>query len=508
MRSTKFLIVVMDGLRPDVVTPALMPRLAEFRDSGAWFANARASWPSVTRVNNVSLGTGAVPGEHGIWYNNFYDPGVYPDREIDLSVMSDVQQADEIYGRLIETPTMGEHLAGAGRRYAVIHTATAGASWLLDYRGDRLGHAHYSFAGAYSCTPQGLHGTVEKVLGPQPQPSYPNSAQLEYAFDVFQEVLRPQIKPDVTAIWLMEPDKSLHRDGIHGPVATAALRGLDLLFGRIHDWWQQHNGKGEEDWALLVLSDHGHCARHRRVNVVHRLQAAGFDVTEDCAGPGVYLSGGSPCGVYWKQPSDAAARALVQWLQRQEWIGHIFSRSDHPVEGRYPGTFSLRLVGLDNRRVPDILFSVRGDDALDGGGYAGRALMRGSEDAKPHGSGHGGLTEAEMRTVLIAAGSPFEPGLRIDTPASISDVLPTILSVYGLSSAPAACGRVLEEALRSGPRTPPASGGHTYEARDGAGYRQTVRVATVGRRRYVLQGEAGGLDGASAAAVGAREELP
>ncbi len=496
MSGTKFLLIVMDGLRPDLVTRELMPCLAEFRDSWAWFANARAAYPSVTRVNNVSLATGAHPGEHGIWYNNFYDPTVYPDREIDLSVMSDVFQADGIYGKLIEVPTIGQYLADAGRRYALIHTATAGAAWLLDYRGDRLGHAHYSFAGAYACTPDWLHGVVEKVLGPQPQPQYPNLPQLEYAFDVFQEVVRPRVAPDVTVMWLMEPDKSLHRDGIHGPVAVSALRGLDALFGRIHDWWQQHNGKGEEDWQLIVLSDHGHSVRHRRVDVLGRLQAAGFDITENPAGRRAYLSGGSPCGVYWRNGSEAGAAELVRWLQGQEWIGHIFTRNDHPVEGRYPGTLSHAVVGLSNRRVPDVLFSPRGDDAPDSAGYPGRFLMRGSEGERPHGSGHGGLTESEMRTVLIAGGSAFEPRRRIETPASISDVLPTILSVYGRESVAAASGRVLGEALRRGPRRSPASVEQTHEAGDGRDYRQTVRVAMVCRRRYVLQGGTGLLDGA------------
>ena len=488
MDNRRFLVLVMDGLRPDLVTPERMPRLAAFRDTWSVASESRAQYPTVTRVNKVSFATGATPGEHGVWYNGFYDPSVYPDRKIDLSVMSDVLESDKIYGRLIEVPTIGEYLARAGRRYAAIHTATAGASWLIDYRGDQLGHAHYSFAGEYSCHPRELAETAEQTLGPQPQPDYPNLPQLEYAFDLFVEVMRPRFTPDVTVIWLSEPDKTLHRDGVDGPLATAALKGLDRLFGRAHDWWAEVNGKGEEEWQLVVLSDHGHSRRCGRFDVAGRIREAGFDLSERPATGRPYLSTAYPCGVY-SEDDDSVVPRLAEWLQRQEWIGHLFTASDDPVHGSVPGTFSYRLVDIHNRRLPDLLFSLRGDDESDPSGFSGRFHTFGNEGDAPSGTGHGGLTQSELRTVLFAGGSCFAHARATDAPASISDVTPTILSCLGLRTDTGSSGRVLSEILAADADAVPVRAQYErFVTGTEAGYSQTIDVARLNGRSYIAGG--------------------
>jgi len=43
---TRVLIVVFDGLRPDMVTEETMPTLRRFADEGVWYPNARAVFPS------------------------------------------------------------------------------------------------------------------------------------------------------------------------------------------------------------------------------------------------------------------------------------------------------------------------------------------------------------------------------------------------------------------------------------------------------------------------------
>lgn len=492
--NRRFLVLVMDGLRPDLVTHERMPRLSAFRDSWSVAREARAQYPTVTRVNKVSFATGATPGEHGVWYNGFYDPSVYPDRKIDLSVMSDVLESDEIYGRLIQVPTIGEYLARAGRRFIAIHTASAGASWLVDYRGDKLGHAHYSFAGEYSCFPRELVAAAEQVLGPQPQAEYPNLPQLEYAFDLFVEVMRPRYAPEVSVIWLGEPDKSLHRDGIDGPLTTASLEGLDRIFGRAHDWWAETNGKGEEEWQLVVLSDHGHSTRCGRFDVARRIRDAGFDLSERPTEDGPYLSTAYPCAVY-SAGDDELVRRLAGWLQQQEWVGHLFTPSDDPVYGSVPGTFSYTLVGIDNSRLPDLVFSLRGDDEAAPSGYDGRFHTFGNESDTPSGTGHGGLTQSELRTVLFAGGSCFAPRRITDIPASISDVTPTLLACMGLQTDHGSSGRVLSELLSVTDTIPEAPPRERHVVGNDQGYSQTIEIARVGARSYVTGGTTAPLSG-------------
>jgi len=65
---------VLDGLRPDYVTPELMPMLWELRQRGAWSEAHHAVFPTVTRVNAPSLATGAGPGVYGLMENAIYVP--------------------------------------------------------------------------------------------------------------------------------------------------------------------------------------------------------------------------------------------------------------------------------------------------------------------------------------------------------------------------------------------------------------------------------------------------
>ena len=52
------ILVVLDGLRRDFVTPTLTPRLHEFRARAEWFALHRSTFPSATRVVSSTLATG------------------------------------------------------------------------------------------------------------------------------------------------------------------------------------------------------------------------------------------------------------------------------------------------------------------------------------------------------------------------------------------------------------------------------------------------------------------
>ena len=62
MSRAKFLFVLFDGLRRDMIRPDLMPNLHRFR--GAWcdFPNSSSAFPSETRVQVSSFVTGAFCG--------------------------------------------------------------------------------------------------------------------------------------------------------------------------------------------------------------------------------------------------------------------------------------------------------------------------------------------------------------------------------------------------------------------------------------------------------------
>lgn len=67
----RVLIVLFDGLRPDLVKPSLTPKLVRLQRRGAVLccavlARQRTVSPSETRIALTSLVTGATPDRHGI----------------------------------------------------------------------------------------------------------------------------------------------------------------------------------------------------------------------------------------------------------------------------------------------------------------------------------------------------------------------------------------------------------------------------------------------------------
>src|SRR5262245_49508706 len=77
------LVIVVDGLRPDYITPALMPRLVRLGQRGVVFTAHHSAVPTVTRVNASTIATGTYPETHGLLGNNVYVPSVNAARGLD-----------------------------------------------------------------------------------------------------------------------------------------------------------------------------------------------------------------------------------------------------------------------------------------------------------------------------------------------------------------------------------------------------------------------------------------
>jgi len=70
--DTTVLLMVADGLRPDYVTPDLMPNLCREAEGGVLCTAHHAAIPTLTRVNSATLSTGCYPAHHGIVDNTLY----------------------------------------------------------------------------------------------------------------------------------------------------------------------------------------------------------------------------------------------------------------------------------------------------------------------------------------------------------------------------------------------------------------------------------------------------
>jgi predicted AlkP superfamily pyrophosphatase or phosphodiesterase len=474
--ESRFLVLVLDGLRPDLVTHEDMPNLAAFRDGGASLGLSRAQFPTHTRVNKTSFSSGSTPKHHGVHFNKIFDPAL-SDQVIDLGDHADVAQADE-QGRLITATTIGHALRDAERQFALVHCGMSGAPWLLNYRGDRIGQEHISMAGYQHSTAEAAR-LVSEELGDLPDPKGVNYNRSRFAFEAFRQVLYPSLAPQVGLIWSDEPDKSLHVDGLRGPVSKAAFMHIDALVGEVVGWWRQHADK--DNLNLIIMSDHGHVETVGGYPIAEPMREAGLPITTDPNAPGALLLPFGSGGLYLRDQPKQVLFDMVEWLQAQDWCGNLFTADVDGANGIVPGTFSKALASLDHPRSPDLLFTLRRLPAAPPEFPFGRTL-----DPSGKGSTHGGLHVEELSNICFAAGPDFKQRYRSETAGGIVDITPTILHVLGIDRPATMVGRALGDLLVDG-AAPADAAAPVEEVTASAGrFRQRLNLRRLAGRNLAL----------------------
>lgn len=477
MADRRVLIVAFDALRPDMVTPELMPNLCRFAAEGVRFANNRSTYPTETRVNQTALVTGASPSRHGIVGNRFLDLVASPDRLFNTGDESELSAADKrLDGRLVDTPVLSEILAEKGLDLAVVSAGTPGGCRILSHKAEGQGFFRLALKRPDASVPADRIAAAIERVGPIPEHRIPSLEWLTYTTDIYFEYIEPEIAPAVTILWYCEPDNSYHYKGIGTPDNLAAIRAVDTEFGRILDW---RAAQGlEESLQIMTLSDHGQLTvTSEALDVAARMREAGFSVGENVDGDqDAILSLSSAGGLYVRNSDPALIARITAWLQSQPWCGPVFTR-----DGR--NALSHDQIGIAHRRAPDIGFVVASDDRVNEQGLAGTSLQ---DSAYPLGGGlHGGLNAKELHNWLCLGGSVFESGAVVERPSGIIDVLPTVLNLLGLESPPTVQGRVLNEALADSVIEPPETETETFACEGADGYRAHLTVSRVGTTRYL-----------------------
>jgi phosphonoacetate hydrolase len=477
----RVLVVVFDGLRPDLVRADTTPNLHRFREQAACFVQARSVFPSMTRVCSSSIATGAPPATHGIVGNTFFCPEVAADRPLDLDKLEDFRRFARAGLPALTAPTFADVLAAASKRLAIVHGGTPGATFALAPRADANGHWVYNVRGPEaSLTPEAGYA-MRAQFGPEPARDRPLFAVVDRVADVFVEHVLGTLKPEVALAWFPEPDTSGHFIGIGAPETLAVLGRCDAQFGRILDAFEARGWS--ERSLLIVLSDHGQITVTEQVPLFDDLSRAGFP-TATTAEEGAMLLGvpGAFGELRLLEGDEHRRDRVVAWLQEHPAIGHLFTRDLDGIDGAAPGTLSLRLVGLDHARAPDIAFTLRSGTEPDHYGLPGRGLF--ISGVPVNGGMHGGLNPHEMSTVLILGGPGVLQGVRIEAPAGLIDVAPTVLAVLGLEPPATMMDQPLAAAFGA-----PATPWREVVAQAGRhGYRQEVRARRVAGATYLMQG--------------------
>ncbi len=257
--TPKVLLIGIDGVRPDVLAQVATPNIDALAASGWYTAEARTTTPSVSGPSWSSMLTGVWPGKHGVTNNNFtgrdYDtwPGFLTRAERERPELATYAALDWL--PLGELPEGGPVLP-----------ATIDARAVLD--GYDLG---------WAAADGEVTAHAVRHLG--------------------------QADPDVMFVYLGNPDETSHQHGSIGTEYRDAIALADSHVGMLIDAVRARPGYENEDWLVLISTDHG-----RSADGGH-----GGDSPEEMT---IFILASGAATVDWPQPGpahivDVAATALA-----------------------------------------------------------------------------------------------------------------------------------------------------------------------------------------------------
>ena len=110
----RVVVVVLDGMRRDLIDEARTPALARFARRSHSFAAHRSMFPSATRVVSASFATGCTPARHELQGNTL---ALLEDGRLvyhDAGHPEFLQHKRRVTGRSLAVPTLAERLAPHG----------------------------------------------------------------------------------------------------------------------------------------------------------------------------------------------------------------------------------------------------------------------------------------------------------------------------------------------------------------------------------------------------------
>lgn len=451
------LVFVIDGLRPDAIAPEDTPTLYRLRAEGVDFTDGHAVFPTVTRVNAATLATGLQPGTHGIVGNQLYVPAVDPRRALNTGEYRNLLTLDH-------ARTLADRLHAHGRRFAAVSSGSTGSAFLLNPRapeGVGVLVNGYLDPGKTVAYPGDVNETILARFGaaPDKKTADPFDAVVGWAQRVLREYVLPELRPDVVIDWITEPDHTQHGVGVGSPAARHAIRHADREVAQVLAMLDPASTD------VFVVSDHGFTTNTAGIDVARALINS-TDV--------VLASSGQAVAVH---VSDGDVAAIARFIQSQEWGGVLFT-----PRGTVNGTFPLELIHLTG---PDLLFTFPWTSDPSAFAVRGTDLAMLAPGGKLHHSDHGSMSPWNVRNTFFAWGADFKRSATVRAPAGNVDVAPTILALLGLGDTDGLDGRVLREALASGPGVDtPVVETRTHTVEAGA-YRAAIQISTVDGRRYV-----------------------
>ena len=423
-------LVVLDGLRGDLVGEAFTPNLHRLATAARWYPNHRSVFPSATRVNSASLATGCFPASHGLHGNVIAldeGDGLVP---VPVGPPEFRERLRRATGRTLRRPTLSERLRGHGGAASWLNSS-AGAAHMQDPDGHGLLlHRNGSHRPGFepvdgperldvTYDAAGDRETTRRFCAALDEAAAPEAATPEAA--ALAAAAHPA--PDGYALhtlWLCEPDHSQHVMELGSGEHRALVRAADANAADVVAAVGRMRERGEEV-LLVVCSDHGHETTDQVIPVEALMIEAGLKADAESSDV-VFASSGMGALVYLSAAAWPRRDHIVEWLRRQPWCGPVFAGA------------ALAEVGQCEAGGLAIAFAMAGRDAPNRFGIPGISHVAGcrfsTTDAPGRGQ-HGGLGRYETNPVLIIDDGSGD-ARRIEARTNAVDVAPTILDFLGV----------------------------------------------------------------------------
>lgn len=480
-------LLVWDGMRPDLITERNTPALWKLARDGVNFRRHHSVYPTATNVNGAAIATGVYPNRSGLLANREYRPLLDPSKAFDTSETEIIRKADKLSGeKYLALPTVAEVVREAGLKTAIAGTKSVAflhhrqAEWTIALSKDSF----TKFAAAPM--PSSLREETLRLLGPfLTGPAHSDDQRNAYATRALTEIFWRDDLPAFSLLWLSDPDLAQHDHSPGDDASMAAIRSSDRNLAVVLDALSKKNARETTD--VLVASDHGFSTIERSIDFPAALRTAGFDAVaafERAPKAGQVMVAGNAGTIlfYIIEHDRAVTSRLVEWLQHSDFAGVIFTRE------KFEGTFPLEAVRANTPDAPDVMVALRWNPKRNRFGVPGQII---TDAARGAGKGsHVTLSEFDVHNTLIASGPHFRRGMVNDLPSGNIDLAPTILNLLELAAPHKFDGRILAEAM-AGDSAPPQPITETLEAGRSFStgqWRQHLRISRVGETTYFDHG--------------------
>jgi len=239
----------------------------------------------------------------------------------------------------------------------------------------------------------------------------------------------------------------------HGYSVSGFVRTAELL---TRDGLKAYDGAGCRDIPTLsgILVDGTH-VRPRNNDAdgsvcgkAQKYTSSKYLVPKPFPAGGVVVAANAGSDYLFVPDGDAdTVRAAVLSLQSRSQFGAIFVSDKY---GKVAGTLPMSLIKTENRvpgRGPDIIVSFTFDENVV---VAGRPGISYASSVNRRGD-HGSFSPTDTHISMMVHGPDFKSGVHGTLPTANVDIAPTVARILAFKM-PGVQGRVLEEALKGGPR--------------------------------------------------------